>query len=132
MKKRRVVKNDGLSPVTVLIGIAVMSAVLLAVTLAVTAIAYLTDDPTAHTVLLSSVALFVSGCIGGFAVAKRSSLAVAVISSACIGAALLLVGAISSGTAPGLHGIINASAYVLSSLLFARISGGMGKRRLRR
>lgn len=120
--------------INLLIGVAVSVIIFMALTLIFTVICYNTGNPTGNLGIFALVSLIVSGAIGGFSLSRAKSrfgFGNAVI-SALITASIFLIVSLISNVGFSASQFMNCGCYVMTSLLFAFLGKGGGKRKRHR
>ena len=132
MKKRKVAKENASNAVSVIRGACTLALVYLLVTLGFGVAAFFTEDPTGKLWIWSTLALLLSGAVGGVVAGKKYGFGALVCAAAVLAVILPLTVGILSGTAPGIKGIANAAIYLITASLAGKAITGSGKRRIRR
>ena len=131
MKKRRNVRKESSLPRDYARAIGLLLLVYLCVTLAVTVAAFFTSDPTGTAGIFSTVALVISGALGGFITSKKMGMKLTVVGACSVAVLFSVLSCAVGGVGPGLWSILNACLYIAAVSLSARVACG-GKKRIRR
>jgi len=109
----------------------ILTIIFFLVTVALTAILYRSEDPTAKAPVYSFVSLLTSGVVGGFVSSRIYGFKTALLGAVLVALLMLLLGIIISSGGIGIGAFMNYFCYIATSLVGAYLGRPREKKRKR-